>query len=683
MKTSCWVFLGIEETVDQMAIRRAYARLLRQHNPEDDAEAFKVLRAAYEDALLQARYLVAKGDVEQQGNPAPETAAEAKNISNPAANTANDDIAVMQDTMQQIAAIKQRVATIYADFQCRIDDDVWRDVLSTSVLDRLEIKQPVSLWLFGFLGQCAFLPDSVKQCLLETFDWEQNLLLLKRHYSPQQVEDVLEWLNDEDVWHIPVRGLRFPSGITGEDVDRYFHDREQLVRLVYQHDNAVFDRQLAQVLSREICDPELLCWAITHYHHLGDFSPARECCRQLIAMVPEQIDGYLRLAQIELDEQQYLLAADAFNQVLEMQSDHAVALKGLAGCFLAQGLFFEARELYRYLCTLVPYDVEAQIQVLKINAQTIAGGFTTIKPKRYSMEYCEEVAECYLQNGAYTLSIDFIQHLMARAEHNATSPWRVIRGSIFEVIYRSLFVKHGDFSQRHLSSTLYMTLGDAYYRMKQYENARQAYTWAMEEAQRQEENGYDARIRLARTLYEMETYKDMIPLLENVLSYHQDNSEVWFMLSEAFRFTDEPDKALTCVDKAIALDASHWVYFSARSIMLLYTFHRYHEALPDLDFAVRCKPSDDGLWHRRGICLSRLGRHREAIDCFDEAIEWGTRRPITALELLKSAFELGLYDKAQHGVRLYQEYGGDMDDIGEWLMKLERIAPGRQGVDNA
>ncbi|MEL0579862.1 tetratricopeptide repeat protein [Pectobacterium punjabense] len=683
MKTSCWVFLGIEETVDQMAIRRAYARLLRQHNPEDDAEAFKALRAAYEDALLQARYLVAKGDAEQQENPASEVAAEAEKMSNPAANTANDDIAVMQDTMQQIEAIKQRVAAIYADFQCRIDDGVWRDVLSTSVLDRLEIKQPVSLWLFGFLGHCAFLPDSVKQCLLETFDWEHNLLLLRRHYSSQQVEDVLEWLNDEDVWHIPVRGLRFPSGITGEDVDRYFHDREQLVRIVYQHDNAAFDRQLAQMLSRQICDPELLCWAIAHYHRLGDFSPARECCRQLIAMVPEQIDGYLRLAQIELDDRQYLRAADAFNQVLEMQSDHAVALKGLAGCFLAQGMLFEARELYRYLCTLVPYDVEAQIQVLKINAQTIAGGFATIKPKRYSMEYCEEVAECYLQNGAYTLCIDFIQHLMARAEYNAKPLPRLIRGSIFEVIYRSFFVKHGDFNERTLSSTLYMTLGDVHYQLDQYEDARQAYTWALEEAQRQGENGYGASVCLARVLLKLKIYQDVIPLLEKAQGYHRNDSEICFMLSEAFRFTDEYDKSLEYVNQAIALDASHWVYFSVRSIILHYIFERYEEALSDLNFIVRCKPSFSSVWYRRGICLSRLGRHREAIESLEEAIDWNIKDPDAALELLKSACELGLYDKAQRGVKLYQEYGGDMDEIGEWLMKLEQIAPGRQGVDNA
>ena len=48
---SCWDILGIEETTDKLAIKRAYSKLAHAISPEDDPEGFRKIHSAYKLAL--------------------------------------------------------------------------------------------------------------------------------------------------------------------------------------------------------------------------------------------------------------------------------------------------------------------------------------------------------------------------------------------------------------------------------------------------------------------------------------------------------------------------------------------------------------------------------------------------------------------------------------------------------
>ena len=48
---NAWEILGIEPTSDKKEIKKAYARLLKQYNPEENPEKFKKIQAAYQQCL--------------------------------------------------------------------------------------------------------------------------------------------------------------------------------------------------------------------------------------------------------------------------------------------------------------------------------------------------------------------------------------------------------------------------------------------------------------------------------------------------------------------------------------------------------------------------------------------------------------------------------------------------------
>lgn len=53
---NCWEFLELPPESEERAIKRRYAQLLKTHRPDGDSAAFQRLRAAYDQALQQARW---------------------------------------------------------------------------------------------------------------------------------------------------------------------------------------------------------------------------------------------------------------------------------------------------------------------------------------------------------------------------------------------------------------------------------------------------------------------------------------------------------------------------------------------------------------------------------------------------------------------------------------------------
>lgn len=670
MTAGCWEILAIDETNDAHRIRAAWFDLLRQYRPRDDDATFNALRVALDDALLIAR--------EWQGPPTAEKESVATDVAEETAPSLPFVLPVVTGHDEAINAVIAGIQYLYADFSLRQQPLLWRQLLASELLKPAAVWLEVSSWLVANLGQMPFLSVDVKAELSEYFEWDESEMLESDDWDPVQLEAHLQRMEDENDFTVPANALTFTQPLSVVQIDAYLAQREAALALASEPDSAPFNERIAALQAQPVKDPDLLCWLATHFRYAGNVEASRTFSKRLIDLAPDSPDGWLRQAQINMDERDYCRAWDDYCQVLAIVPRHILALKGLAQCLLGLAYLHDARSLYELIFQQAEFDMEAQTQLLHIDTLLHKERQIALKKSHYRIAECENLAESYNQTGAYTACIDFVLALREQADTNSSRLWRLFNSSIIGHLYRGLFVRHDGFTARDVSAPLYISLGYAYERTGQEEEAKKAYQWALNSARQLRRDTFPAREALLNVMAELEEWQLLIPLLEDALSDRPSHAYFWYLLAEAYRFTDRPDDALEAADRAIALDTRRWVYFSARSLILLGK-GEFYRALADLDEVVRGADSYAWGWHRRGICLNRLGRHRQAMACFELAIGLNLKYVETALELVKAACECDEYNQAQRGAALYSELNGDPQKIAPWLSRMSRMAPKDKG----
>lgn len=188
MSGSIWSVLNLEPTRDQKEIRRAYARRLKQTNPEDDAAGFQGLRAAYEHALHYAEHgwnhagdwdQAAEDEDAEVAAPAELVAtildaAQAPSPTPPAPTAspspASDPRAVERGALEAACARLERLVeqgTEAAELIPALDA-----VLDAPALDDVGLYARVEQWLAGLIAHGAPQSDPLVAAAIDYFGWE-------------------------------------------------------------------------------------------------------------------------------------------------------------------------------------------------------------------------------------------------------------------------------------------------------------------------------------------------------------------------------------------------------------------------------------------------------------------------------------------------------------------------------
>lgn len=192
-----WTVLGIDETMDAVAIRRAYAKRLKQDRPAD-AHSFQMLRSAYEMALRhayqkaqqQSQQMTAdKAHADAAIQPRPETATE---ISSPQATTnvaaaqpaaqpvdesTNQPVEQHDELNAQLGALGHSFQQLYQSLKAGNEQAARRhfdDILSSAALERIDIEHRVEYELAQLLAATLPASDVLLDAVIKRFGWDNQ-----------------------------------------------------------------------------------------------------------------------------------------------------------------------------------------------------------------------------------------------------------------------------------------------------------------------------------------------------------------------------------------------------------------------------------------------------------------------------------------------------------------------------
>ncbi|WNC93045.1 J domain-containing protein [Paraburkholderia sp. FT54] len=180
-----WDVLGIESSADERAVRRAYARLLKQQRPDEDTEAFQRLRYAYESALQMVSGAVAKGVAAAQAEAShAETAVSIEPMHARATASATSHVVANTSEVQAAAREPDAFETavqLWQDFIAQADDlesrrsleDLFAAVVNIATRDELEWQA-----LCHCLNEDT--PATLRMNLSAVLGWRDNSAHLRR-----------------------------------------------------------------------------------------------------------------------------------------------------------------------------------------------------------------------------------------------------------------------------------------------------------------------------------------------------------------------------------------------------------------------------------------------------------------------------------------------------------------------
>ncbi|WP_046176178.1 tetratricopeptide repeat protein [Domibacillus indicus] len=355
-----WDILGIEPVDDPSTVKKAYAKKLKLHHPEDDPEGYQRLREAYDAIRKQLKKGLSRIPEKQQAAPAQtEQAPVMTAILEP------EKAGGREDSEETVNAFISKVLELYRDVPQRLQLDSWINLLNEPALWDWSFKKKAGTQLFVFLKEHPLLPKDVWLLLEESFQWRESI----PEYMLDNDPDLFRFWTSYQKYFGPYPSFSFEeiARQEGVDADAFLQKRE------YALDAFLAGRLTEARLAAEEAfslfseDPDLLRLHGEIYIQLGEYEQGALLYEQYLKSRPEDKEAVLALARTEYARGNWKKTASLCEELTNF-SQHPGVLSLQAKCQLKEKEAEKTLCIWKDIQKKCSYDAESFVYLTKLHA---------------------------------------------------------------------------------------------------------------------------------------------------------------------------------------------------------------------------------------------------------------------------------------------------------------------------
>lgn len=368
-----WNILDIEPTNELSVIKKAYARKLKQHHPEDDPEGYQRLREAYDQAVRAAkRKLTLDSSHDLTEETAGERGKSGQSDTRQDEHEEDDNPVVIssrmlfanpadrvQSTEERLNEFIEKVNGVYRDIAQRIDINSWLKLLNDDIMWDVKLQREVRQRMTVFLDRHPYLPRDVWQLLESSFCWKEGVQDDRESFSRLFPNVFLHVFADPYY----ATSLRFTFLTKAGDIDceAFLAYRLGALLALKHHHMEQAEEMLNRAYELFPDDPDLLRLQAEYFLRLGTLSRALTAIDRWIALTPNDPELYWYRARIYVKSNRLTEAIQDVTYFLSLNPGHPGALSLAAKCYTKLGDPASARDMYFRLLELQPDDIEALV----------------------------------------------------------------------------------------------------------------------------------------------------------------------------------------------------------------------------------------------------------------------------------------------------------------------------------